>query len=183
MIITFNSLESFETKRLSARRHTADDFEMVLSTYQNQLTMQTLGGVVTKEEAAKRIQWNLDCWEKDGFGGWLWFLKESGSFIGRAGLRRVDLEGKSVIEVGYVLLPEFWGQGFATEMATASIEVAFEHLGIKELVCYTAVTNKTSQRVMEKAGFTFGHYFTHCGEPYVLYRLSKTSQINRLPQD
>jgi RimJ/RimL family protein N-acetyltransferase len=172
MLINFESIERFETRRLLARRHTESDFDTVLLTYQNELTMQTLGGVVTKEEAAKRIQWNLDCWARDGFGGWLWFHKESGRFIGRAGLRRVDIEGKSVIEVGYVLLSEFWGQGFASEMAAASIEVAFEHLGIKELVSYTAISNNASQRVMEKAGFKFGRNFTHGGEPYVLYQLS-----------
>lgn len=177
MIIKYNSVESFETKRLFARKHTTGDFETMLSTYQDELTMQTLGGVATKEEAAKRIQWNLDCWARDGFGGWLWFLKESGDFIGRAGLRRVDIEGKAVIEAGYVLLSKFWGQGFASEMAAASIEVAFEHLGIKELVSYTAISNKLSQRVMEKAGFRFGRDFTHCGEPFVLYQLSLSDYL------
>lgn len=175
--MNFKSIEYFETKRLIARRHTASDFDTVLSTYQDELTMQTLGGVVTKEDAAKRIQWNLDCWEKDGFGGWLWFQKESGRFIGRGGLRRVELEGKSVIEVGYVLLSEFWSQGFATEMAIASIEVAFEHMGINELVCYTAISHKASQRVMEKSGFKFGHNFIHCGEPHVIYQLTLSDYL------
>src|SRR3990167_7515607 len=166
MNINFKSIEYFETKRLIAKRHTESDFETVLSAYQDELTMQTLGGAVNKDDAAKRIQWNLDCWTRDGFGGWLWFLKESGRFIGRAGLRRMELEGKSVIEVGYVLLSEFWSQGFATEMAMASIEVAFEHMGIKELVCYTAISNKASQRVMEKAGFKFDHNFIYIDEPH-----------------
>jgi len=81
MIIKYNSVESFETKRLFARKHTTGDFDTVLSTYQDELTMQTLGGVVTKEEAAQRIQWNLDCWARDGFDGWLWYHKESGRFM------------------------------------------------------------------------------------------------------
>lgn len=172
MIINFKSIEYFETSRLLAKRQTEADFDLVLSTYQNELTMQPLGGIVTQEIAAKRIQWNLDCWVKDGFGSWVWFHKESGRFIGRAGLRRVDIEGKSVIEVGYVLLPDFWGKGFATEIATTIIEIAFEYLKVKELVSYTAITNTASQRVMEKSGFIFTRHFDHCGEPYVLYQLS-----------
>jgi ribosomal-protein-alanine N-acetyltransferase len=90
------------------------------------------------------------------------------------GLRRVEIEGKPVIELGYVLLSEFWGQGFATEMATASVEVAFEHMGLNELVSYMAISNKASQRVMEKAGFgfKFKRNFTYSGETHVLYKLT-----------
>tara|TARA_R110000868_G_scaffold208838_3_gene458384 strand:- start:1462 stop:2013 length:552 start_codon:yes stop_codon:yes gene_type:complete len=172
MIKNFQSIEYFETSRLIARRHTEADFDLVLSTYQNELTMQTLGGIVTHDVAAKRIQWNLDCWKNDGFGGWLWFVKESGQFVGRAGIRRVEIEGESVIEVGYVLLPEFWDKGFATEMAVASIEIAFTHLSMKELVAFTSTTNKLSQRVMDKAGLKFQHTFTHFGEEHVLYRIT-----------
>ena len=57
-------------------------------------------------------------------------------------------------------------------MAIASIEVAFAHLGIKELVCFTAVSNKVSQHMMEKAGFKFAHNFTHNNVPHVLYQLT-----------
>lgn len=172
VIMSYQSIDHFDTKRIIAQRHTAGDFDTVLATYQDELTMQSLGGMATMEDAAKRIEWNLKCWEKDGFGCWLWFHKESGRFIGRGGLRKIELEEKSVIEVGYVLLSEFWGQGFATEIATASIEVAFGHLGIKELASYTTLTNKASQHVMVKAGFKFEHNFIHCGEPHVLYRLT-----------
>ncbi len=170
-ITKFQTIESFETSRLYARRLNEDDFNLILSTYQNEKIMQTLGGVISEEAAYKKFTWNLERWEKNGFGSWLWFEKKSKQFIGRAGLRCMELENRPIVEVGYVLLPLFWNQGFATEITSACIEIAFEQLMLKELVCFTLTTNKASQRVMEKVGFKFDHNFLYDGEPHVLYSL------------
>lgn len=92
----------------------------------------------------------------------------------------LKIEGKSVVELGYVLLPEFWGKGFATEIAIASVEVAFTHLSMKELVSYTSTTNKISQRVMDKAGFKFQHLFTHFDEKHVLYSITLNDFLKKI---
>jgi ribosomal-protein-alanine N-acetyltransferase len=61
--------------------------------------------------------------------------------------------GNDEVELAYVLMAEYWGKGLATEMARAILAVAFERLGMTDLVCFTLTTNRTSQRVMEKARF------------------------------
>ena len=43
------------------------------------------------------------------------------SFVGRGGLRRIEIGGRNEIELAYTLTPEFWGQGLATEIATACV--------------------------------------------------------------
>ena len=106
------------------------------------------------------------------FRSWLWFEKNSNKFVGRAGLRVLELESEKVIEVGYVLMPDFWNKGFATEMAAASVEVGFEVIKLKELVCFTSTTNKASQKVMEKVGFKYERNFIYLDEEHRLYRLS-----------
>lgn len=60
-----------------------------------------------------------------------------------------------VLEIGYTLHPDYWGQGIVPEAAAALIELGFTLLNLHhklELNCYD--TNKQSQRVAEKLGFT-----------------------------
>lgn len=168
-----NSIEEFSTSRLFARKLTEDDFDLILPLYQNEFVMETLGGVIAEDIVREKFRWNLERWKLNGFGQWLWFEKATNHFMGRGGLREMEIEGKQVIEVGYVLLPEFWGQGFATEIAIASVKIAFEILDIKELVCFTLATHLKSKHVMEKVGFKFDHEFIYEGQPHVLYYLTK----------
>ena len=59
-----------------------------------------------------------------------------------------------VLEMGYLLHPDYWGQGIVTEAARALINLAFKELGLHkiELTCFGY--NLQSQRVAEKLGFT-----------------------------
>lgn len=171
-IIDFKNIEEFDTERLHAKKICKTDFGLILPMYQNEMVMETLGGIVPEDVVKERFLKSLASWKKNGFDAWLWFKKNSNELVGRAGLRILELEGEQVIEVGYVLLPEFWNQGFASEMASASIEIAFEVLKLKEIVCFTSVTNKPSQRVMEKIGFKYDRNFVYLGEEHMLYRLS-----------
>ncbi|WP_057491823.1 GNAT family N-acetyltransferase [Streptococcus orisasini] len=59
-----------------------------------------------------------------------------------------------VLEIGYTLHPDYWGQGIVPEATSALIELGFTLLKLHklELNCYD--TNKQSQRVAEKLGFT-----------------------------
>ena len=72
----------------------------------------------------------------------------------------------------YALMAEYWGRGFATEMAEGILAVAFGRLHMTEVVCFTLTTNRASQRVMEKAGFEYERDIVHAGLPHVFYRLT-----------
>ena len=54
---------------------------------------------------------------------------------------------------GYAVLSDHWNQGFATEMALASLRYGFERLGLTEIASWTLPINLASQRVLEKLGF------------------------------
>jgi [ribosomal protein S5]-alanine N-acetyltransferase len=69
------------------------------------------------------------------------------------------------------LMSEHWGQGLATEMSRSIVTLAFDQLGLSDVVCFTLTTNLASRRVMEKTGFTYERDVIHANLPHVLYHL------------
>ena len=134
--------------------------------------MATLGGVRSPELSRAALACLIDHWDRHRYGWYTAFDRRSGRFVGRGGLRCVMVEGLAEVEIGYGLLPPYWGLGLATELAHASAQLAFKTLGLPELVCVSLPTNLASRRVMAKVGFTFDRPITHADLPHVFYRLS-----------
>lgn len=81
------------------------------------------------------------------------YEKESGEFIGRAGMIHVEYNDASPdIEVGYALHKDYWGRGYATELTIAIIEWAFANTDLVKLVGITYPENLASQKVLLKSG-------------------------------
>jgi len=133
--------------------------------------MAPLGGVRSDDQTRDYLRHNLDHWDEHGFGLWMFHEIASGAFVGRAGLRHVDIEGIDEVELAYAVRPEHQRRGFATEMSTALVDRAFATLGLAQLVCFTLPSNTPSRRVMEKVGFTYERDIVHANRPHVLYRL------------
>jgi RimJ/RimL family protein N-acetyltransferase len=132
---------------------------------------ETLGGVLTPPRVADRLAVQVAHWADHGFGHWLWRARDSGELVGRGGLQRTSVDGRWEVEVGWAVVPELWGRGYATELGLASVEHAFERLGIADVVAFTLPHNRASRRVMEKLGFEYEKDIEHAGMPHVLYRL------------
>jgi ribosomal-protein-alanine N-acetyltransferase len=79
--------------------------------------------------------------------------KENMKMIGTAGFTSID-EKNRCIEVGYVLNPDYWGKGIATEALTAIMNFAFCELEANRVEAKYMVGNEVSLRVMEKCGMT-----------------------------
>jgi RimJ/RimL family protein N-acetyltransferase len=114
----------------------------------------TMGGVSTAEQVAEHLATAAAAWERDGFGYWMFFDAATGEPVGRGGLGRAEFDGQPEVEVGWTVVPERWGEGFATEMGAAALAVSSE-LGLDEIVAFTLPHNAASRRVMEKLGFTY----------------------------
>jgi ribosomal-protein-alanine N-acetyltransferase len=110
-------------------------------------------------------------WDEDGFGYWLFRDRESGEPVGRGGLSRAHVAGADEVEVGWAVMPERWGRGYATELGGAAVEVAFGVLGLADVVAFTLPDNLASRRVMEKLGFSYEREIVWADLPHVLYRL------------
>lgn len=100
----------------------------------------------------------------------MFFENENGSFVGRGGIRRMIVNDNEEIELGYALMPEYWGKGLATEIGEKALSIAFERFCYPSVVCFTLADNKRSERVMQKIGFSFEGTIIHAGMPHVLYR-------------
>lgn len=55
-------------------------------------------------------------------------------------------------EIGYFLLPTYWGKGYATEIGQLLIEIGFSHVGLHRICASCNIENKNSERIMKKIG-------------------------------
>ncbi|HXN85487.1 MAG TPA: GNAT family N-acetyltransferase [Candidatus Binataceae bacterium] len=166
------NVDTFLTPRMDANRITEDDFADLLRMNQNATVMATLGGIKTEAQTREFLRSGIEHWERHGYGIWIFRTRDQGRFVGRAGLRNVTIENSAEVELLYALMPEFWRQGFATEMSRAILETAAA-LGIADIVAFTMPTNVGSRGVMEKVGFTYERDFIWANLPHVRYRLSR----------
>ncbi|WP_395702697.1 GNAT family N-acetyltransferase [Aquabacterium sp.] len=87
---------------------------------------------------------------RQGFGFWAVERHEDGALIGMCGLTQRDSLPDP--DVGYALLPAYWGRGYAREGAAACLAYAREVLGLRTLRAITAPHNLASQRVLLDIG-------------------------------
>jgi ribosomal-protein-alanine N-acetyltransferase len=111
-------------------------------------------------------------WSRYGFGMWLVRDRATSEMVGRGGLQWTYVTSLNEVEAGWAIVPERWGQGLATEMAHAAVDVAFGPLELDEIVAFALPENTASRRVMEKTGFVFDGEIVHAGLQHVLYRRS-----------
>ncbi len=137
--------------------------------------MEHLPSTLTRAQSdvlVDRIEAHFD---EHGYG--LWAVEADGSFVGFTGLAWQVYEASftPALEVGWRLARSAWGQGWATEAATAALAVGLAH--VDSVVSTTALTNLRSQRVMQRLGMRreleFEHPRVPVGSPlrpHVLYR-------------
>ena len=113
---------------------------------------------LTAEQGVEHHALSLGEWELHGFGKrgiietttgcWLGFVELSLVGPGK-GCREDD------VEIGYFIEPSRWGEGLATEAASAVRDEAFGRVGLTELVGRSRVENTASARVMQKIGLRY----------------------------
>jgi RimJ/RimL family protein N-acetyltransferase len=163
-------IERLETERLAGERLREEHFDYLRSVDTDPDVMATLGGVRSENETWEMLRAGLAHWERNGFGPWVFRERATGEIVAGAALRRVEIEGREEVELGYRVAAASWGRGLATEMAQALVALARDRLGLEEIVALTLPYNLASRRVMEKAGFTYERDIEWAALPHVLYR-------------
>jgi RimJ/RimL family protein N-acetyltransferase len=166
-----SSIERFTTERLTAERPRPGDLSDLQRLHADPAFSSVFGLALSAEGVKEFLQETRDHWERHGFGLWTLRDRAEGVFVGRCGIRHVEIEGADEVELGYALLPEYWGKGLAIEASRVALSIAFGELGLDEVVAFTRPTNVRSRRVMEKLGFRYERDFMYKGMPHVLYRL------------
>lgn len=163
-------LDSFTTARLQAERLTPAHLPEIHRMHSDAAVMEHLRGVRDAAGTAAYLARNLQHWNDYGYG--LWILRELGGGppVGRAVLRHLLVEEVDEVEVGYAFYPQYWGKGFATEIAAACLALGREKLHLKTMVAVTSLTNTASQHVLRKVGFAYERDFVNDGKLCALFR-------------
>lgn len=146
-------MKILETARLALRRLTPEDAPFILELLNDPLFLRFVGdkGIRTLEGARGYIiNGPMASYAQHGFGLFHVSLRHEGTPIGMCGLlKREALED---VDVGFAYLPQFSGQGYATEAARATLDYGRGVLGLKRIVAITAPDNAGSQNVLRKIG-------------------------------
>ena len=171
-----------QTERLILRNWCAADRQAFAQMNADPKVMEFMPATLSKSESdslAEKIERHI---QTHGFGLFAAELRSSQGFVGYIGLAIPTFQAAfgPCVEVGWRLSAIHWGKGLATEGAREVVRYAFNVLGLRELVSFTAPANIRSRRVMEKLGMThdpvddFDHPKLPKGHPlrrHVLYRL------------
>jgi RimJ/RimL family protein N-acetyltransferase len=145
-----------ETERLVLRKFNINDAPFIVELLNTPTWLQFIGdrGIRTLAHAQSYlINGPLLGYATYGFGLYMVELKETKAPIGMCGLvKRAYLDD---LDLGYALLPQFEGKGYAYEIAMATVNYAFTQLHLLRLAAITLETNKRSVQLLQRMGFIF----------------------------
>lgn len=164
-----------ETKRLYLRPINEGDDQDFFELDSNPKVHEFLGNnpVTSIEQSRDYIKSILQQYKDYGIGRLAIIKKDTGEFVGWSGLKfeRVVRKEFDYYDLGYRLKEEFWGHGYATEAAIASLNYGFNDIKLKEICAAAASKHKASNIILEKIGFTPSGTFTYDNELCNWYRL------------
>ncbi len=133
-------------------------------------------GTLTYEQTKDELEWIIDVYYgKYGFGLWATILKETDEFIGRCGLLPWTIDGRSEVEVAYLLAKRYWGQGLASEAARAVLAYGFDELELPRLISLIDPANVASANVAVKLGMTLEREALIDGLPTLVYSVERAA--------
>jgi len=147
-----------KTERLEFRLLQADDFDSWLELFKtaNIAKYLDLDPKFSEKECCKAwFDKVFHRYENDLGGMNVLIDKETKQLVGQCGLLIQNIEGVERMEVGYAVLPQFWGQGFAFEAAVKCKNYAFENNFSPSLISTIHFQNLNSEKVALKNGMTF----------------------------
>lgn len=159
-----------ETDRLYLREFIADDAIHFFKMNADPDVVRYTGDVAFENlESAQEFITNYDAYAKTGIGRWTVIRKSDQEFLGWCGLKYHPKE--RVIDIGFRFYRCYWGQGYATESAKATIAYAFNTLKYPFLVAHAHIDNQASHSVIKKCKMQYVKDFDYDGLPAKLYRL------------
>jgi len=142
-----------QTKKLFLRQFAEDDIENVFKGLSNPNVIKNYGISYDSLEATKeQMAWFADL-EKDGTG--MWFAvcsSDNKTFYGAGGLNSLSKEHKKA-EIGFWLLPDFWGQGIMKEAMPLICNFGFDKLKLHRIEGFVEAENTNCKNAMAKLDF------------------------------
>lgn len=173
-----------ETERLILREILQTDVEGLFQLDSDPEVHRYLGNktVDNKEQIIAMINFIRQQYIDNGIGRWAIIDKKSNNFIGWTGLKLIkELTNNHIdyYDLGYRLISQYWGKGFATEAANASLNYGFEKLNLNEIYAIADCENLKSNHVLTKAGLRLIEIFDLNGIKHNWYKIEKIEWTKR----
>lgn len=139
-----------ETSRLILRPPAIEDLDPWAEMMTDLETARFIGGVMSRSVTWRALMTMIGSWHALGFGMFAVIEKSTGRWIGRLGPWQP--EGWPGTEIGWAVVRDCWGKGYATEGAAAATDWAFDNLGWTDVIHSIAPDNVASQSVARKLG-------------------------------
>lgn len=130
-----------ETDRLILREYVPEDFAALFGIVSDPETMQHYPAPFDEHKTRNWINWNLEHYNRYGFGLWAVVWKETGAFIGDCGITMQEIDGEMLPEIGYHIHKKYWRKGFAKEAAGAVRDWVFLNTQYDTIYSYMKYTN------------------------------------------
>jgi len=127
-------------------------------------------------EAREKIAYIRQQYQELGIGRWAVIEKASNTFVGWAGLKLVKEPMNNYTDyydLGYRFIKDYWGKGYATECAVASLEYGFGRMKLETIYAWADAGNQASCHVLEKAGLKMTETFYHDGVLHHWFKISR----------
>ena len=176
------------TDRLTLREWGAGDAQHFAGIMNTPPVMRWLGGVQSPDKWHAAYQ-RIIGFQRE-FGHTFWIVERSSDheMLGFCGLKRVNSDGTDLIgqhEIGWRFRESSWGQGYAREAATVSLDLAFGRFDAPHVVAFTVAGNVGSWRLMERLGMTHRADLDYddprySGElnPTIVYRITRDEWLS-----
>ncbi len=151
-------VEVLETQRLLLRTWRDEDLDDLVWLHSQVDVSRFLsrdGKPWTREQAADRMAGWAEEYRQFGITKLKLLHRDDGRFIGRAGFSLFAATGQ--FELGYSIAPEFWGQGYATEVAQSLADFFLDRKIRDHFIAFAHVDNAASLKVLEKIGMRYQH--------------------------
>jgi RimJ/RimL family protein N-acetyltransferase len=163
-----------ETERLVLRRWTQDDVGPLSEILLAPAVAAWLGHP-SWDDVERTLAHYEHSWDTLGFGRFAVEERSTGRLVGRVAVMRQEgwVATPDSDEVGWAIVADCWGRGYATEAARAAITDGFERVGLRRILSWTLPDNDASRRVMEKCGLTLGGTAEWAGREHLWYAIDR----------
>ncbi len=153
---------------------TPADIPALLTVFGDAEVMRYYPGPLDEVQMKAWVDWNQRRYDAFGYGLWALILLSTGELIGDCGLINQVVEGVREVEIGYHVRRDLWGQGLATEAASACRDYGFDALRTPRLLSLIHPQNLASRRVAEKVGLTLSREVRWNNKVTCIYAIERT---------
>ncbi len=161
------------TDRLIIREFVLQDAEDLYRLESDPRVAEYIPGskLLSLSECRREIKRYMYDYKINNLGRWPIILKSTNEFIGVTGFRYISTIRKT--EIGTKLIPDYWGNGYSTELGRAVISYGLMKLKLKEIIAMADPDNIRSIKSLESLGMEFIKYGYYNGNRVAYYHVYK----------